>query len=493
MTAPKDPHATWRDQHRNKWHEALRKSHPSGRNPAQQRSALRSGRAVRSGVVAVCLALAAAGCSSGGKTTAEQPSHTASATAEPEPSEGPVLPPAGSEGHDGGLGENESWLRPPLAGMWVDFPERMGLSDGWIHATVSVEPPCAYLTNLSEEFVEDSITEWEGRRLALSLIYPDVRLDGGTRTLWNPLWGYDIPISHGDRVIVASNPLRETIGGKEPSDLHLFWDLCPAHGYASPEGLWTSVEWLCTTRPTKWVWHEGEELERICAEDTRPWNQRELLDQQGIAPAVEPPAAGWGPGEPPPAAELMTPPFFDMHPYHPDMELELSKLVGILSIESAPPNYYLEMKCVYLYPTAASAPQSVLWGDSWKHTGPDGQPLAIWLKLPYPQASFDEDTWTLWNGDIGPMTTGDRIIAHPIAPPDFNDNRYGSHKQPHEPQIHPCAKAGASAAVLDIQPVEHYCTHDPPARHRTQCEQAMSLDTQIQNHLTPPGGRRHYR
>ncbi len=70
--------------------------------------------------------------------------------------------------------------------------------------------------------------------------------------------------------------------------------------------------------------------------------------------------------------------------------------------------------------------------------------------------------------------------------------QHGSHKQPHEPQIHPCTKAGANAAVLDIQPVEHYCTPDPPTRHRTQCEQAMSLDTQLQNHLTPPGGQRHY-
>ena len=423
----------------------------------------------------------------------EQPKATVSATDEPEPT-GAEQPLEGSEvaGKGGGWEVELEWPTPPLAGMWVDYPLRMSPSSGWIHATVSIEPPCAYLTNLSEEFVDGSFAEWEGRRLALSLIYPDARFDESTRTLWNPLWDYDIPISHGDRVIVASNPLDEDIGDKDPHELHLFWDHCPAHAYANPEGLWTSVEWLCTNRPTEWVWHEGEELKRICVEDTRPWNQRDLLEQQGLAPASEPPARGQGPGEPPQVAELEPPPFFDMHPYHPDMELELSKLVGILSIESAPPSYDLEMKCVYLYPTAASAPQSVLWGDSWKHTGPDGQPLAIWLELPYPQARFDEETWTLWNGDIGPMTTGDRVIADPIAPPDFNDNRYGSHKQPHEPQIHPCTKAGASATVLHIQPVEHYCTHDPPTRHRTQCEQAMSLDTQLQNHLTPPGGQRHH-
>lgn len=400
---------------------------------------------------------------------------------------------------DADLGDDPDWPRPPLAGMWVDYPLReIVLWTLVLHGIVSIEPPCAYLTNVSYVGTEGSLidpgAEWEGRRLALSLLYPDVRFDESTQTLWTPVWEYDVPISHGDRVIVDSDPLRETIGDKEPHELHLFWDACPAHAVAIPEGSWTSVEWLCTNRPTKWLWYEGEQLERICEEDTRPWNQRELLEQQGLASAGEPPAPGRGPGEPPAVTELMSPPFFDMHPYHPDMELELSKLVGILSIESAPPNYGLDLKCVYLYPTAASTPQSVLWGDLWKHTGPDGQPLAIWLELPYPQVRFDEETWTLWNGDIGPMTTGDRIIADPISPPDFHTDGYNTRaKQPHEPQIHPCRKAGASAAVLDIQPVEHYCTHDPPARHRGQCEQAMSPDTQVQNHLTPPGGLRHYR
>lgn len=454
--------------------------------------------AVRCGVTAVCFTLAAAGCSSGHKTALEEPEAIVSATVKHE--QATANPPAEEPKTvdlDGDLGNGADWPRPPLAGMWVDYPLRESGSSFFLHGIVSIEPSCAYLTNVSyvdtEGLLVDPGAEWEGRRLALSLIYPDARFDENTRTLWNPLWEYDIPVSHGDRVIVASDPLFEDIGDKEPHDLHLFWDLCPAHGYATPEGLWTSVEWLCTNRPSEWVWHEGEELERICVEDARPWNQRDLLEQQGSAPGVEPPAPGLGPGEPPPVAELITPPFYDMHPYHPDMEIELSKLVGILSIESVSPSYIPAPKCVYLYPTAASAPQSVLWGGLWKHTGPDGQPLAIWLQLPYPQARFDEESWALWNGDIGPMTTGDRIIAHPIAPPDFHTDGYNTRaKQPHEPQIHPCDKAGASAAVLDIQPVEHYCTHDPPTRHHTQCEQAMSLDTQIQNHLTPPGGQRHY-
>ncbi|WP_420434654.1 hypothetical protein [Candidatus Poriferisocius sp.] len=419
-----------------------------------------------------------------------RPSAIMSATATPGPPEG-----SGAVGHEGDLWDGVGWPRPPLAGMRVDYPERMGPSSFFLHGIVSIEPPCAYLTNFSAGFGDDSLAIWEGRRLALSLLYPEVRFDEDNQTLWNPeLWDDydDIPIAHGDRVIVSSDPLLEDIGDKEPHELHLFWNACPAHGIASPWGFWTSVEWLCSNRPPEWVWHQGQELERICVEDTRPWNQRDLLEQQGLAPAAEAPAQRLGPGDPPPVAELPPPPLFDMHPYHPDMELELSTLVGIVSIESVPPNYDLEQKCVYLYPTAASAPQSALWGDSWKHTGPDGQPLPVRLDLPYPQVRFDDETWTLWNGDIGPITTGDRVIADPISPPDFHTDGYNTRaKQPHEPQIHPCRKAGASATVLDIQTVEHYCTHDTPARHQNQCEQAMNPQTQIQNHLTPPGGRRH--
>ncbi|MCY3635480.1 MAG: hypothetical protein OXH23_07730 [bacterium] len=366
----------------------------------------------------------------------------------------------------------------------MDHPERLSPSSGWIHATVSIEPPCAYLTNVSEESI--SPVTWEGKRLALALRYPEVRLDESNQTLWNPLWEYDIPITHGDRVIVSSDPIFETIGDKEPHELHLFWDVCPAHAIAIPGGLWTSVEWLCSNKPPKWVWHQGQELERICVEDTRPRNQRDLLEQQGIAPADRTSAADLNPGEPPPVADLLPPPLFGMHPYHPNSELEVAKLVGILSIEPAGPNDY-ERVCAYLYPTATSTSQGVFWEKSWKHTGPDGQPLAVRLDLPYPQVRFDEDAWTLWNGDIGPMAIGERVIADPVSPPDFNDNGYGGSKQPHDPVINDaCDKTNARAAVLDIQPVEHYCTHDTPARHLSQCEQAMSLRHLPEYQLTLP-------
>lgn len=428
-----------------------------------------------------CLALAAAGCSSGQQEQAavEQPLATLSATVGPEPSYGPALPPEVAVGSVGG-----DWPMPSLAGMYAYHPERM--FPGEEHrGIVSIEPPCVFFYSDRDDLSADGT----GRRIALSLPYPWVRFDESTQTLW---YG-DIPISHGDRVLTGGADGRTTQGGKEPQELHLFWNACAAHGAGSAFGL-ESVEWYCAKDLSEVNWTPAEQAQqRVCVEDTRPWNQRALLERQGLAPVLKPPAADRGPGEPPPQAELVPPPFFGMHPYHPDMELELSKLVGVLSIEPAGYNEY-ERVCAYLYPTAATAPQPVLWGGLWKHTGPDGQPLAVRLDLPYPQARFDEETWTLWNGDIGPMATGDRVIADPIAPPDFSDNGYGNHKQPHEPVIgDPCDKANARAAVLDIQPVEHYCTHDPPTRHRAQCEQAMNPDTQIQNHLAPPGGQRHNR
>ena len=383
-----------------------------------------------------------------------------------------------------GVGE---WARPPLAGMWVDHPERSSPTHDWLYATVAIEPPCVYLTNISQELGYDSLEEWEGRRLVFSLRYPEVRFDESTQTLWNP-WreDIDIPIAHGDRVIVSSDPFDETIGGKDPNETHLFWHTCAGHALAEPAGTWTSVEWLCSNKVPGWVFHDGQKRQRLCVEDTRPWNQRDLLERQGFVPAGGPTAAIDGPGDPPPEAGLAPPQFFGMHPFHPDMELELSKLVGVLSIEPAGRNDY-ERVCAYLYPTAAVASRSVLWGDVWKHTGPDGQPLGVRLDLPYPQVRYDADTGTLWNGDIGPMATGDRVIADPVGPPDFNDNGYGSPKQPHEPVINdPCNKAYARAEVLDIQTVERYCTHNTPARHQTQCDQAMDQQTQAQFHLAPP-------
>lgn len=488
MIAPRTFKLNEREKHRSKRSAPREKALCDKRYPASRRAALWGWSVVRCGVVLLCLVLAVAGCSPGPQAGVELPSATVSTTAEADLSEAERPPDGpGTGGGEDGQQHDEDWPRPPLAGMWVDHPERMSPSHGWLHAVISIQPPCVYLNNVSREFVDDSLAKWEGRRLALSLRYPEVRFDEDSLTLWNPLWEYDIPISHGDRVIVSSDPLLETIGDKEPHELHHFWDVCPAHALARPEGLWTSVEWLCSNRPAKWVWHEGQELEGICVEDTRPWNQRELLEQQGFAPVVEPTAASLESREPPPVAELPPPLLHGAYPYHPEMELDLAKLIGILSIEAAPRNYDSERECVYLYPTSASAHQTVLWGDSWKYTDPDGRPLAVRLDLPYPQVRFDEGTRTLWNGDIGPMTTGDRVIVASMAPPDFNNNGYDDAKQPHETLIgDPCNKSNARTTVLELQTVEHYCTHNTPARHQSQCEQAMSLRHQPQAHLTPP-------
>jgi hypothetical protein len=469
---------TEQDRHRS--HDRERQAACGSEEHAEpRRVAQRTWSAVLRGLGVACLALFAVACSSEQQEQAEvkQPPAVMSGTVEPETSKGQVLLPEAGAGSVSG-----DWPVPTLASMYAHHPERM-FSAEQQEGVVSIEPPCVYFYSDRDGLSADGAV----RRIALSLSYPRMRFDESTQTLWNG----DIPISHGDRVLTGGADGRSTQGGKEPHELHLFWNACAAQGAGSAFGL-ESVEWYCAQEPPDWPTAK-QGWQRICVEDTRPWNQRELLEQRGLAPAVNPPAAGLGPGEPPPEAELVPPPFFGMHPYHPDMELQLAKLVGILSIELAGPNDY-ERVCAYLYPTAATAPQSVLRGDSWKHAGPDGQPLAVRLDLPYPQARFDEDTWTLWNGDIGPMATGDLVIADPIAPPDFNDNGYGKHKQPQEPVINdPCDKTNARAAVMDIQTVEHYCTHDPPTRHRTQCEQAMSQNTQHQNHLTPPAGQRRNR
>ena len=465
--------------------------------PRSLRAALRTGETVRCGVVSLCLALVLAGCSSEPQGALERPSATVSATAEPdrseaeplaatesataEPglSEAPVLPPEGSGagGHGGDQQGDEEWPRRTLAGMYPHHPERMFQMEQW-EGIVSIEPPCVYFY-----FDPGPKRLWADEtrgRLALSLSYPEARFDEDTQTLW---YG-DIPIAHGDRVLTGGGE-NYTVGGKQPSDLHLFWNACTAHGLGTSFGL-ESVEWYCAQGPPDWP-SAKQEWQRICVEDTRPRNQRDLLEQQGLAPFAEPPAQGRGPGGPPAVAELMPPPLHGMYPYHPDMEIDLAMLVGILSIEQAGPNFYSERECAYLYVTASSAPQAVLWGDSWKHADPDGQPLAVLLDLPYPQVRFDEDAWALWNGDIGPMGTGDRVIVDPLGPPDFNDTGYGSPKQPHETLINvACDKANARATVLDMKTVEHYCTHDTPVRHQSQCEQAMSLRSQPQTHLALP-------
>lgn len=445
-------------------------------NPTPRRAALRSGETVRYGVVLVCSVLVVAGCSSGLQSRVEHPSATVSATAEADRS-GTDRPPEGTEvgGRKGGWGDDEDWPRPPFAGMYAQHPEMMFHLEEW-QGIVSIEPPCVYFIFDPDPLSADGMR----RRLALSLPFPKVRFDESTQTLWSG----DIPIAHGDRVLTGGNEISQTVEGKDPDEIHLFWDVCTAHWVGMVPGM-ESVEWYCAQEPPDWPSAE-QSWQRICVEDTTPWNQRDLLEQEGLAPANGSPAASRGAGEPPSVADLLPPPLFGMHPYHPDMELEVAKLVGILSIEPAGQNDYTPV-CAYLYHTASSTPQTALWGDIWKHTGPDSQPLAIRLDLPYPQVRFDEDAWTLWNGDIGPMATGDRVIADPISPPDFNNNGWGNHKQAHEPLVaEPCQKANARATVLDIQPVEHYCTHDPPARHKGQCDQAMLLRNQPKVRLTLP-------
>ncbi len=499
---------TGRDKHQGTWYTLLKDARSNRRHPWPRREALRGEGTVRCGVVAVCLALVFVGCSSGPQADVVQPSATESATDESEqvraePQADVVQPSAtesatdeseqvraepqadglGAGGHNGSQRDGEGWPRPPLAGMYARHPEMGFPAEGW-EGIVSIEPPCVYFIFDSYDSSTNSYDWLTGDRrvrIALSLPYPQVRFDESTQTMWSR----DIPVSHGDRVLTGGGDGSYTVGGKEPHELHLFWDACSAQGIGVVSGL-ESVEWYCGQEPPDWP-SAQQGWQRICVEDMRPWNQRDLLEQQGFALAGDSPAAGLGTGGPPPVADLPPPPLHGMHLYHPDMELDLAKLVGILSIEPAGRNFYSERECAYLYVTASSVSQAVLWGETWKHTGPDGQPLAVLLDLPYPQVRFDEDNWTLWNGDIGPMATGDRVIVDPSSLPDFNDTGYGSPKQPHETLINvACDKANARATVLDIQTVERYCTHDTPARHQSQCEQAMSLRHQTEYQLMLP-------
>lgn len=467
---------TRRDQNRSKGRARRQESSGDIRQLVSNSAVPRGGELVWREVVLVCLAVVVAGCSPGSQAGVEQPVVTRTTTAQPETSGADRPTEASGMGlQDGSRGVSKDWPRPPFAGMYAYHPQMMFHLEEW-QGIVSIEPPCVYLIFDPDSFLADG----ERLRLALSLPYPKVRFDEDTQTLWSG----DIPIAHGDRVLTGGNEIFQTVEGKEPDEMHLFWDVCTAHWVGIVSGM-ESVEWYCARDLSKLGWGPEQNQHRKCVEDTRPRNQRELLERQGLAPVTEPPATGREPGEPPPVAELDPPPFLGMHPYLSDMELEVAKLVGVLTIEPARQDDY-SLMCAYLYPIAASAQQTPLWGDSWKYTGPEGQPLAVRLDLPYPQVRFDEDAATLWNGDIGPMSIGDRVIVDPLVPPDFNDNGYDNHKQPHEPQIHPCRRAGASATVLDIQPVEYYCTHDPPARHQGQCEQAMSQRGQAQSNLTLP-------
>ncbi|MCY4036753.1 MAG: hypothetical protein OXF64_04800, partial [bacterium] len=132
---------------------------------------------------------------------------------------------------------------------------------------VSIEPPCVFFYSDRDDLSADGM----GRRIALSLPYPAVRFDESTQTIWNG----EIPISHGDRVLAGGADGRSTQGGKEPQEVHLFWNACAAQGSGSAFGL-RSVEWYCGQEPPDWG-PAKQEWQRICVEDTRPWNQRDLL------------------------------------------------------------------------------------------------------------------------------------------------------------------------------------------------------------------------
>lgn len=148
---------------------------------------------VRYIAAAVCLALAAGGCSSAEPATVDQPSAAVSATVEPEPSYGPALPREVAAGNVGG-----DWPRPSLAGMYAYHPEQTFPSEEHM-GIVSMEPPCVYFFSDPDELSAKGI----GRRLALSLSYPQARFDESAQTLWNS----DIPVTHGTHGARQAEPM----------------------------------------------------------------------------------------------------------------------------------------------------------------------------------------------------------------------------------------------------------------------------------------------
>ena len=222
--------------------------------PGQGRTALRResrvGGATRCGIALVCMAAALAGCSSGQPAAVQQPPAT-------------VWQKLSGTGPPPGVGD---WVRPPLAGMYASHPEMGFTAEEW-HGIVSIEPPCVYFTFDSDYLLPDGQRD----RVALSLPYPETRFEESTQTLWSG----DVPIRHGDRVLTGGNEGSFTIGGKARHELHLFWDVCAAHGRATTYGL-ESLEWYCARDLSNVGWTPAvHHQRRLCVEDTRPWNQRE--------------------------------------------------------------------------------------------------------------------------------------------------------------------------------------------------------------------------
>ena len=203
------------------------------------------------------------------------------------------------------VSDNQSWLVPSMPGMWIGHPNVEGNADA-VPGVVVIEPPCVYVVEVAGD--------GEVERAALELTYPEFRLDHLTETLWYN----DIALVTGDRVI--------TNGPSPANDDYLFWNRCTAQNWNYVNGL-TPLN--CEKPGTKWErsyceFHE-EFFEGLSFSDCETPASDEL---SGLCQQIENATRIQDRGVPPPADSLPLPELHDMFPYHPDLELELTRLIG---------------------------------------------------------------------------------------------------------------------------------------------------------------------
>jgi len=357
------------------------------------------------------------------------------------------------------VSDNLSWLVPSLPGMWIDHPNTSGNFEGEPGVLV-IEPPCVYLAL------------GDGERVALELSYPEFRLDHVTETLWFN----DTALVTGDRVYLNGSAV---IG-----DDILFWNRCTAQRW-NHTNLLTPLN--CENPATTWERSDCEDheelLEGLSFSDCENPASDELSD---ICQQIENATQNQDRGVPPPTTSFPVPEIHRMFPYHPNLELELTRLIGVIHFEKFDSTDNGDRVCVIVFPTASSTQQTALWGDTWQATEPNGYPLSVLLRLPFPQVRYDPRTRTLWNGEIGPIKAGDRVIIDPVSQPNYySADAFGNHKEYYAKLVNNC-EANAEVQVIDIQTVKEYCTNNTPPKHQEQCQQAMQLNQANKNKLTYP-------
>ncbi|MCQ3815278.1 MAG: hypothetical protein KTU85_12805, partial [Acidimicrobiia bacterium] len=220
------------------------------------------------------------------------------------------------------VSDNQSWLVPSMPGMWIGH-ENIQTEMEAVPGVVVIEPPCVYLMHEYGKGVE---------RVALELTYPEFRLDHVTETLWYN----DTALVTGDRVI--------TNGSSQVGEDYLFWNSCTAQRRKFEHAL-TPLN--CEQPGTKWersYCEDHEELfEGLSFSDCENPATAEL---SGLCQQIEDATRIQDRGDPPPTDSLPLPELSGMFPYHPDLELELRRLIGIVHFREFDPVNSDRLPCV---------------------------------------------------------------------------------------------------------------------------------------------------